>query len=565
MVFGGRLIGCQSSCVGARSNVGLLDCSARVFGRGVHAWLCVLFVLLFDLGTAHAAPRDVVGRWLEVSSSPELAVTAHTDWSRFAEVSGPARTGGVYFYVGNLSVEHEDRYVIDFKSSSTIGRFEHWIFDAHGDEIARLAGGIESRELNPYFLRHAREVVLKPGRYRLASKVSSPFFLAQPDPFIDTVTSYRQEIKLGNAIVLLCLGIFIGLGLYYAALSFARRRVADAAYAFFILGNLLYNGTALLFLPDLFGMHWFYLVSVPILFSNCAYMLFVMALLEIRPETHLRLYRAGLLVLLVFVVFIVVATVRPNWSLELDRYGVGMFATFGLVAATIRAREGNSTARVYLVAIATFFVLGVLSISLSRLHAHTLYIEHVGLLAVVVEVVLLALVLAHQFALLHSEKDSAIVSARHSIRMASTDALTGLPNRYQLEVQLKALPAHGSLTFIDLDGLKHYNDQYGHLRGDQLLCGFANHLRRQLEDRATLYRLGGDEFAITSLSGDLAFVAASLEAAIHGLRLDGFEFAGASFGSVHVHESPTRDSLKHMADARMYEQKGRRKSLVPMI
>ncbi len=38
------------------------------------------------------------------------------------------------------------------------------------------------------------------------------------------------------------------------------------------------------------------------------------------------------------------------------------------------------------------------------------------------------------------------------------------------------LPIHGSLTFIDLDSLKRYNDEYGHTyaRGDELLCGFCS-------------------------------------------------------------------------------------------
>ena len=525
---------------------------------GARFWAFACLVALFALAPsqAEASPIELSGQWYV---APEVGSPILFDEDDLQAVDGPSRTGGRFWYQAELVIDRADTYVLDFKNSSTIGRFRHRIFNAEGRLVAESSGGIQANDENPFFLRHGRELTLQSGRYRLLTEVDSPFYLADPEPYADTLRDYRQSVKLGNALVLVGLGIFLGLGLYYAALALVRKRVADAMYALFILGNLLYNGTALLVYPDLFGLRWIYLVSVPILFSNVAYIVFVLALLEIRPSTHPRLYRSGLALIALFVAFIATAAVQPHWSLELDRYGVGLFVVYGLVAAIHRAREGDSSAKVYLIAIATFSVLGLASISLSRLDAYTLYVEHIGLVAVVVEVALLALVLAHQFSLLQLEKDSAVRRASQSVRFAYTDALTGLPNRYQLEAELSRLPSQGSLTFIDLDGLKHYNDKYGHSRGDDLLCGFAKHLKQGLGNKAALYRLGGDEFAITCASGDVTFIAQTLERAVEALRRDDFELIGASFGSVHVHEDPTRDSLKHMADTRMYEQKGQRR------
>ncbi len=529
-------------------------------GVAVRIWLGVCWVALFMLlpSFVKAAPMELGGRWYDAPSGWRYS-GQELDVRALQMVAGPRPTGGAFWYQAHFQIAHDDTYVIDFKNSSTLGRFKHLVFDASGRLVAERSGGIQQDEENPFFLRHGRELILAPGSYRLLTELSSPFFLGQPEPFLDTLKDYRQSIKAGNALVLLCLGFFLGLGIYYAALAVTRRRVADSMYALFILGNLLYNGTALLVYPDLFGMHWFYLVSVPILFSNAAYIAFVLALLEIRPRTHPRLYRLGVTLIVVMLACVGVAGFQPSWSLELDRYGVGVFMLFGLVAAIQRAREGYSSARVYLFAIATFSVLGLASISLSRLNAYTFYIEHIGLLAVAVEVGLLALVLAHQFALLQTEKDEAVRHASQSVRFAYTDALTGLPNRYQLDAELNRLPPQGSLTFIDLDGLKHYNDQYGHKRGDDLLCGFAKHLKHHLGHEASLYRLGGDEFAITCPSGNLKFIAQTLELAVQALRQDGFALVGASFGTVHVHESTSHESLKHMADTRMYEQKSQRR------
>src|SRR6185503_1028098 len=170
------------------------------------------------------------------------------------------RIGGPYWFVAELTIDQPGTYVLDFGSSSKIGHFRHVVSDAAGHVVSDVQGGIESREPNPFFLRHGRQLDLAAGKYRVVTEVSSPFLLAEPSPMVATLEEYRESIKLGNALVLLCLGIFLGLGIYYAALAAARRRAADALYALFVLGNILYNATALLVFPDLFGMHWFYLV-----------------------------------------------------------------------------------------------------------------------------------------------------------------------------------------------------------------------------------------------------------------------------------------------------------------
>ncbi len=466
-----------------------------------------------------------------------------------------APTGGDFWHQSDFSIARDGRYVLDFKNSSTIGRFRLMVLDNQGKRIADLQGGIQSTEPNPFFLRHGRELTLPAGSYRLIAQLDSPFFLAQPAPYLDTLEHYQQAIKPGNAVVLMCLGVFLGLGFYYAALAMVRRRKAERMYALFILGNLLYNASSLLVFPDLLGVHWFYLLSFPILFSNCAYIVFVLALLEIRPASHPYLYRSGQALLVLFGAFIVLALVRPNWSLELDRYGVGLFMTYGLVAGGVRAYQGNRSARLYLVAIAAFFVLGSAAISLGQMDTHTLYVEHIGLLAVAVEVFLLALVLSYQFALLHSEKELALADARHSAALAHTDALTGLPNRLHLAVSIQKLPENGSLTIIDLDGLKYYNDTYGHDRGDELLCRFSGLLKAFLGDRAMLHRMGGDEFAITCDDGALDWIEDSLQQAGAALQQEDFGFAGLSFGSALVSEDLSRQDLHQLADSRMYQKK----------
>ncbi|MCB5183907.1 GGDEF domain-containing protein [Methylobacillus gramineus] len=521
---------------------------------GMHACLSV------------AEPSALAGQWYEATGSSFNQVAHDKDNTGLTPVLHPASSGGHFLYKADFELPTSAHYVIDFKSSSVIGKFTHRIYDAQGKLLSTLHGGIQSQEPNPYILRHGRDMMLPAGHYRLVSELESPFFLAHPEPYLATLKTYQQSIKPGNAMVLLCYGAMFILMIYYSALGYVRKQVTDYMYALFIFGNLFYNGMALLILPDLVGIHWFYLISFPILFSNIAYILFVTHLLGINQQKYSMLYRVGRWIIYAMVIFIPVSILWPHWSLEFDRYGVGLIMLYGLIAGIRRAWRGHLIAKYYLVAVMAFFVIGSYSISNAQVHgSNTIYIEHFGMLAVTVEMVLLALVLARQFALLHHEKEHALTLSEHHLQIAHTDALTSLPNRYALDQQLDMLPPEGVLVFIDIDGLKFYNDNFGHKRGDELLCGFSQAVQEAMGETGVLHRIGGDEFAITSASGNVSQLESRLQAAMKVLHTRGFEFSGMSYGIAHAMESRDGNVLKYLADTRMYAHKRERQRGMPQF
>lgn len=90
--------------------------------------------------------------------------------------------------------------------------------------------------------------------------------------------------------------------------------------------------------------------------------------------------------------------------------------------------------------------------------------------------------------------------------IAHYDALTGLPNRVLLADRLKQAIAHSNrkggsvaVVYLDLDGFKAVNDQYGHETGDQLLVNIAHRLKEVLREGDTLARIGGDEFIVVMI------------------------------------------------------------------
>ena len=157
-------------------------------------------------------------------------------------------------------------------------------------------------------------------------------------------------------------------------------------------------------------------------------------------------------------------------------------------------------------------------------------------------------------------------------RLAYFDPLTGLPNRAQLEAELRRCVTRAArsgravaLLLVDLDNFKLVNDSFGHGAGDRLLRRIAGRLRG-VEGDGMLARLGGDEFLILlpglADGGEAAARAAADEVAAR--LAEPFKVSGAEFhvqSSVGISLFPEdanapAELLQH-ADMAMYESKSR--------
>jgi diguanylate cyclase (GGDEF)-like protein len=152
---------------------------------------------------------------------------------------------------------------------------------------------------------------------------------------------------------------------------------------------------------------------------------------------------------------------------------------------------------------------------------------------------------------------------------ARHDQLTGLANRMQFTEALRAgieraRAAHEPLElfYVDLDGFKPVNDEFGHEIGDHLLVAVGERLRACTRSGDVVARLGGDEFAVVLCgrgSGDsegvlrsrlLAALEAPFAIASHELRL------GASIGrAVYPLDGDDPEALLRAADASMFKAK----------
>ncbi|TLY79517.1 MAG: GGDEF domain-containing protein [Gammaproteobacteria bacterium] len=152
------------------------------------------------------------------------------------------------------------------------------------------------------------------------------------------------------------------------------------------------------------------------------------------------------------------------------------------------------------------------------------------------------------------------VRAFHSTqRRATTDSLTGLPNRGRAEEQVRGLNAEGkafALVLADLDHFKRLNDSRGHEAGDQALRIFAETLQLSLRDGDMAARWGGEEFIlILARSGavDGREVADRVRAKLAERLLAGsIPTFTASFGIADTTMSPRLEELLRLADEALY-------------
>jgi diguanylate cyclase (GGDEF)-like protein len=155
-------------------------------------------------------------------------------------------------------------------------------------------------------------------------------------------------------------------------------------------------------------------------------------------------------------------------------------------------------------------------------------------------------------------------------RLASTDELTGMPNRrsFMLEAERELARAlrHATafaVAMFDIDRFKAINDVFGHATGDVALCEFARIVTMELRKEDAAGRIGGEEFALV-LSGasveDCLLICERIRA-----RVDAHSFTDAGGRPLHMTVSagisylgadrPRLDTLLSRADRALYEAK----------
>jgi diguanylate cyclase (GGDEF)-like protein len=173
--------------------------------------------------------------------------------------------------------------------------------------------------------------------------------------------------------------------------------------------------------------------------------------------------------------------------------------------------------------------------------------------------------------------------------LALTDGLTGLLNRRAfdeaLALEWKRTVRYGSqisLLLLDLDHFKLFNDQYGHLAGDDCLRAVAAAVRDAVRTTDRVARYGGEEITVilpaTSSAGASA-AAEKVRSAVEALQIihegnpkcGGRVTVSIGVATAFVRQSEVAsampESLIHAADNAMYKAKreGRNRVVTALV
>ena len=173
------------------------------------------------------------------------------------------------------------------------------------------------------------------------------------------------------------------------------------------------------------------------------------------------------------------------------------------------------------------------------------------------------------WAMAHTYETQRKKALRELLKLASTDPLTGLKNRLDLENDFEALLTDHinrdeslCLMVIDIDYFKKLNDQYGHDVGDRVLTGFAKVLSKSIRSSDIAFRVGGEEFCVLLPSCEMKAAIQSAERirlAASNYKLNQknqninitVSIGVASFPS----DAESFDGLFRRADQRLYQAK----------
>lgn len=161
--------------------------------------------------------------------------------------------------------------------------------------------------------------------------------------------------------------------------------------------------------------------------------------------------------------------------------------------------------------------------------------------------------------------------------IAYQDRLTALPNRRVFEQYLEVALANASnagarvvILYLDLDGFKPVNDQWGHEAGDEVLRQAGARLAASLAQQDMIARIGGDEFAcilvVAEAEAHLAREVAErlLAAMAPPMPVAGQEVqVGCSIGAAcWPQDAQDLREVLHLADAALYRAKREGKNRV---
>lgn len=475
--------------------------------------------------------------------------------------------GGNYWLYAEIHNNSDTTQWVLNPSGTLIEHVEARLYRQDGTK-QRLITGYQAE--HDHMLHYGKAIHLEKGsRAHLLIRFDSPYFASAPSFEVLKAPEFQQLVFTENVLIIAAFGALLTLALYNLFIFAITRDRTFAYYASYLVAYFL--GWAFTFhVPaDLFGLRNLHLHYIPFFLLPVLNTLFYMEFLQLK--THFpRLAAISRINFILPLALLPSCFIALPYAHMLATLVITIWLVIALVSGIASLRSGFRPARYFVLAFLALLVPGaiILPANVGLIPDLVRNAELLTLLGGTLDAILLAFALADKIRVLSAEKDLALERLSKMLDVARTDHLTRIANRHAFDQAFEQAfvhtestddPEQAMLVLIDLDGLKRINDQYGHSRGDELLCAFATALARLEVDDITVYRLGGDEFTILAHKRNEEFMRISITELETQLRERGFKEAGISYGIAFANESDSPNDMLTRADRRMYEFKTARR------
>lgn len=277
-------------------------------------------------------------------------------------------------------------------------------------------------------------------------------------------------------------------------------------YALYVFCNLLYclvtGGYFRVLFPDWVGINTAIITNTTMSLIGLSAFIFVRKFLD--TKTYLPKFDPVLRVTIVaYLMTIVSLSFVSDFYSYLFVISIGVISPLiALIAGILSYRQGHPVARYFLIAW-TFFLItatfwGLMWLGVVEPKDWVIWLYLLGSL---LEVLLLSTVLGFRFNHLKMKTLSLNADKSRYRSLSETDDLTQVLNRRGFIKKVEQL-AHScnneKLVWLalDIDNFKAFNDQHGHIAGDQLLQKMGTLLNKKGRKEHAVGRIGGEEFAI---------------------------------------------------------------------
>jgi len=158
---------------------------------------------------------------------------------------------------------------------------------------------------------------------------------------------------------------------------------------------------------------------------------------------------------------------------------------------------------------------------------------------------------------------------------ANNDSLTGIFNRGKIDKTLnfyikrsKNMEEVFSIIFFDIDNFKQINDDFGHIKGDDVLIKISSLVKQNIRETDVFGRWGGEEFIIilpNTTSDKASILADNLRELISKYDFNINRPITVSLGVTEYSQKDTKEKIVHRVDEAMYFVKTHGKNAVKIL